>query len=87
MATTPGDRVADMTVDELRQLIREALLDILDEYAQGTDPDAGLSFRPEVAASLRRFLRERPQGTPLAELAAWEAASDEDLQRFEENLE
>jgi hypothetical protein len=65
---TAAERVGDMTRDELRQLIRDTFLEIWDELLQETDPDAGLSFRPEVAASLRKFLSENPQGTPLADV-------------------
>ena len=57
-----------MTIDDLRQLIREVLHEVLEEFSREADPDAGLSFRPEVAESLRDFLREKPQGTPLAEV-------------------
>ena len=60
MATT--NRVADMTIDELRQLIRDTVRDLLAE------------------------LRESGEAELLAEFAAWEAASDEDLRNFEAGL-
>lgn len=68
------NRVTDLTVDELRTLIREemrvlvreAVREALSEFAEGDDdPDAGLEVKPEIAERLRAFLRERPQGQPL----------------------
>lgn len=67
-------RVSDLTVDELRTLIREemqalvreavrdALLEITGE---DSDPDEGLLFKPAVAERLRAFLTDRPQGRSL----------------------
>jgi hypothetical protein len=69
-----GIRVTDLTVDELRALIREemqalvrdAVREALTEFAaEGDDPDVGLAFSSEIAARLEAFLRERPQGRPL----------------------
>ena len=74
-----GIRVTDLTVDELRALIREemqalvrdAVREALTEFAaEGDDPDAGLTFKPEIAARLEAFLRERPQGRLLDDVVS-----------------
>ncbi len=59
-----AERVADLTVDELRALIREAVQEVLSEL-DGED----LDFAPEFAERLRAYLRERPKGRPLDEVA------------------
>jgi hypothetical protein len=62
--------VGDLTVGELRGLIREAVMEALRELTDPDyDPDEGLEFRPEVAEQLERFLREKPEGRPLDEVA------------------
>jgi hypothetical protein len=74
-----GDkRVAALTVEELRELIREEIQDLVREAVREAlaefsdecdDPDAGLSLKPEVAERLQAYLRERPQGRPLDDIA------------------
>jgi len=56
-----------MTIDmsELRSLVREMVLEILDDLADDRDPDAGLSFKPEIAEYLQRYRQERPKGIPI----------------------
>jgi hypothetical protein len=66
---TKKDRVADMTVSELRNLVREVVRETLAEYIdQDDESDEELEFTPEVAARLEKFLRDRPQGRPLEEI-------------------
>jgi len=60
--------VAELSVAELRALIRNTIRETLEEYVTAIDPDAGLDFRPEVAEYLRGFLREPANGTRLAEI-------------------
>jgi hypothetical protein len=50
--------------DELRELVRELVLETLSELADSNDPDAGLAFTPEVAAYLRQYRTDRPKGIP-----------------------
>jgi hypothetical protein len=56
-------RVGDMTLDELRTLVRDTVLELV-------DPDAGLTLRPEVVGSLKQTLRQkaRGEGVPLGEV-------------------
>jgi hypothetical protein len=67
-------KVADLSVDELRALIREEMRgpvretvrEVLAEVAEEEgDPDAGLEFKAEIAERLQKFLKERPAGRPL----------------------
>jgi hypothetical protein len=53
-----------MTPQELQALIRQAVKDVLQEMLEADDPDAGLEFRPEIAARLERFMAEKPVGQP-----------------------
>jgi hypothetical protein len=59
-----------ITIDpgELRSLVHEMVLEILDDLADNTDPDAGLSFKPEVAEYLHRYMQDRPKGTPIRDV-------------------
>lgn len=62
--------IQDMTRDELRALIREVLVEVLDELGDELpDPDEGLVFRPEIAERLRAFLRDKPAGEPIEDVA------------------
>ena len=62
--------IQNMTPHELRALIREVMVEVLEEFGtEAPDPDAGLSFRPEIAKRLRAFLREKPQGQPVQDVA------------------
>ena len=64
-------RVTDLTVDELRALIREEMQELVREAVRealvdlagdDVDPDAGLEFKPEIAARLRAFQQGKMQG-------------------------
>ncbi len=59
------ERVADLTVDELRALIRETVREVLSEL----DDEQDLEFTPEFAERLRAYIQEKPQGRPLDEVA------------------
>lgn len=62
--------VQNMTEGELRTLIREVLVEVLEEFAAPPDdPDEGLRFRPEIAERLRAFLRDKPAGEPVEDVA------------------
>jgi hypothetical protein len=52
--------VAEMNIDELRQLIRETVREALHELMN--DPDAGLELRDEIVALLRRQRAEMEAG-------------------------
>jgi hypothetical protein len=54
--------VADTTLGELKELIREVILETI-------DPDYGLELREEVVEALRESLKEkkRGEGMPLEE--------------------
>ena len=56
-----------MTVDmnELRSLVREMVLEVLNDLADDSDPDAGLSFKSEISEYLHRYMTERPKGTSI----------------------
>jgi hypothetical protein len=64
------NRVGDLTVDELRAmlreemraLIRETVQEVLEEVISGDDPDAGLEFKPEIAEQLTEYLSAKSRG-------------------------
>lgn len=63
MPTVKEDKkITDMTVGELKTLIRDTVLELL-------DPDYGLELRPEVEEELRESLKqkERGEGIPFEE--------------------
>ena len=68
-----NDSVADMTVDELKQLVRAAVRDALQELLP--DPDAGLELREDVIDFLRESLAQESQGT-LMKIPAGQLAAD-----------
>ena len=47
-------RVADLTVDELRGIIREVVISTIEELVG--DPDEGLELREDIKASLKRSI-------------------------------
>ncbi len=53
-------KVADMTTDELREMIESSVERKLVELL--ADPDAGLELHPEIAESLQRQETEYAQG-------------------------
>ena len=64
-------RVAELTVDELKQIVQEAMEQKLSEMLG--DPDEGLELREEIKARLRRSLeaeRRGARGIPAQEVAA-----------------
>lgn len=71
-----ANRVGDLTLDELRQLLREEfrslIREAIDEAMEVTvdddDFDDNTNFKPEVAEQLRRFLREQPDGEPVDDI-------------------
>jgi hypothetical protein len=54
-------RVAELTVDELKQIIKEAVEQKLEEMLG--DPDEGLELHEEIKARLRRSLEAERRGT------------------------
>jgi hypothetical protein len=55
-------KVSDMTVKELKSLIKDTLQEFI-------DPDHGLDLRPEVEKSLKRSIRSK-QRTPVEKVAS-----------------
>lgn len=63
-------QVKDMTVDELKALIRETVDEVLEEFFG--DPDQGLKLKEEVRQQLIESLKEREagvRGIPAEEVA------------------
>ncbi|MEK6656488.1 MAG: hypothetical protein AABY58_03505 [Nitrospirota bacterium] len=62
-ATLEDKKVSDMTVGELKSLIRDAINELI-------DPDYGLELRPEIEEGLRESMKqmERGEGIPLEEV-------------------
>ncbi len=65
--------VADLTIDELKQLVRSAVREALDELLP--DPDSGLDLRDDVADQLRESLAQEKQGS-LKVVAAEQVAKE-----------
>ncbi|MCC7450826.1 MAG: hypothetical protein IT324_25650 [Anaerolineae bacterium] len=62
-------RVSDLTVSELKALIRETVREtILEIEQESIDPDEGAEFKPEIAERLRNYLKDRPKGRPAADV-------------------
>ena len=55
-------RVADMTADELRAIIRETVIETIYDFME--DPDEGLELREEVAADLEASIKAVEAGQP-----------------------
>ncbi|MGG6265768.1 hypothetical protein ACQ4M3_20240 [Leptolyngbya sp. AN03gr2] len=55
-------QVKDLTTDELKALIRETVLETLEEFLE--DPDEGQEIRPEVKQQLIESLRRTHAGEP-----------------------
>jgi hypothetical protein len=55
---TIDKKVSDMTVRELKKLIKDTVLEVI-------DPDYGLELRPEVEAELRESMKQKGKGIPL----------------------
>lgn len=54
-----GDKIADLTVDELKAVVREAVEEVL---LDRSDPDAGLELKPEFRERLRRSMTAERDG-------------------------
>ena len=50
--TAEGKKVSNMTVEELKALIREIIAEVI-------DPDYGLELRPEFEEALKRSLKSK----------------------------
>ncbi len=64
-------RVADLTIDELRELVRETVIQTLQDML--ADPDEGLELRDDFAAELERSLAAmvaKGKTVPVQEVAA-----------------
>ncbi len=55
-------QVKDMTVDELKTLIRQTVAETLEEFID--DPDSGLELKKEVRKQLIESLKETEVGIP-----------------------
>ncbi|MEJ5252338.1 MAG: hypothetical protein HPY54_04805 [Chthonomonadetes bacterium] len=67
----PKTTVAELTVDELRELIREVVTETIAEML--ADPDAGLELREEIREALKQSIAAYRSGastTPAESLAA-----------------
>ena len=58
-----AQKIADMTLDELRALIREVVEQVLFDFTQ--DPDAGLELNEDFAAKLEASIRAVESGKPI----------------------
>ena len=66
--TKADDTIATMTRAELKDLIREVMLETIGELEQYvTDPDEGLALKPEIA---ERLQKPRAEKGPLHSLDA-----------------
>jgi hypothetical protein len=64
-----SDKVADLTIDELREILRMTIRDLVEEVVEERvetllDPDADLDLQPEVLDSLRNYLQSERRGDP-----------------------
>ncbi|MCY7277183.1 MAG: hypothetical protein LH702_26510 [Phormidesmis sp. CAN_BIN44] len=62
--------IKDLTIEELKSLIRETVLETLEEFLD--DPDEGKEMRPEVKQQLIESIRRTQageRGIPAAEVA------------------
>ena len=55
---TPNKKISDMTVRELKKLIKDTALEVI-------DPDYGLELRPEVEKELLESKKKKKKGIPL----------------------
>jgi hypothetical protein len=63
-------QVKDLTTEELKHLIRETVLEVLEETLH--DPDTGLTLRPEVELQLltiQALQKSGQRGTPAQAIA------------------
>ena len=52
---TQNKKISDMTVRELKKLIKDTVLEVI-------DPDYGLELRPEVEKELRESMKRKGKG-------------------------
>jgi hypothetical protein len=75
-----ASRVADLTIEEFRAVVREEMRGLIRETVQqvleDADLDAELEFKPEIARRLRKFLDEEPEGEPIDDLLNELSADD-----------
>ena len=55
---TQNKKISDMTVRELKKLIKDTVLEVI-------DPDYGLELRPEVEKELLESKKKKKKGIPL----------------------
>jgi hypothetical protein len=79
MGIASDKKVADITLGELKELIREVILETL-------DPDYGLELRSEVVQALQESFqeKERGEGIALEEASVTIARSRKELEDTEE---
>lgn len=62
--------VGEMTIEELRDLIKETIGEIITDWLDRFESDERLEFTPEGEAELTEYLRERPKGRPMEKILA-----------------
>ena len=60
-------KVKDLSIDELKALIQEAVEEKFEELLG--DPDYGLELKPEIKQQLERSLTAKAKGTPAEKVA------------------
>ena len=55
-------KVTDLTTDELRRIIREAVIETLHDFVE--DPDEGLELREDFALKLEASIKAVEDGQP-----------------------
>ena len=55
---TQNKKISDVTVRELKKLIKDTVLEVI-------DPDYGLELRPEVEKELLESMKRKEKGIPL----------------------
>jgi hypothetical protein len=65
MTTQTAQKVADLTIDEFRALVREIVAEVVEELI---DPDEGLEVRPEFIEEMERRLASDEPTIPAEEV-------------------
>jgi len=69
------ERVADLTIEEFKALIREtvqtAMVEVMVEFSAAAEHDAEVTFRAEVANFLRNTLLDDKPGTSVETADLW----------------
>lgn len=63
-----ANRVADLTIEEFRALIRETVEEVMADLMEDYDAVEDIEFEPEVAEYLKKALKEKKRGTPLEDI-------------------